>query len=72
MSATNSRRRRSTHTTAPPLTRCLPAVEKLEWSQPLAVLRYPHPKLRAVNARIGVFDERLAELARQMFDVMYT
>lgn len=45
-----------------------------EWEAPLRVLRYPDPRLRAVNARLGpsAFDARLKELASQMFDVMYT
>ncbi|KAF8068188.1 hypothetical protein HT031_001874 [Scenedesmus sp. PABB004] len=49
----------------------VPVVEKLEWSEPLAVLRYPDPRLRAPNARIGVFDDSLARLAAAMFKVMY-
>jgi peptide deformylase len=47
-------------------------VEKLEWQAPLRIIRYPDPRLRAVNARVGVFDESLKELSRQMCDVMYT
>lgn len=63
--------------------RCLPTptrrththtdtAEKLEWAPPLGVIRYPDPRLRAVNARVGVFDDSLRELARSMLDVMYT
>jgi peptide deformylase len=48
-----------------------PAVDKLEWQVPLQVIKYPDPRLRAPNARIGVFDDSLRELARQMFEVMY-
>jgi peptide deformylase len=50
---------------------CTLAVEKLEWQAPLQVIKYPDPRLRAPNARIGVFDDSLKELARQMFEVMY-
>ncbi|EFN57416.1 hypothetical protein CHLNCDRAFT_17300, partial [Chlorella variabilis] len=47
------------------------AVTKLEWQSPLAVLRYPDPRLRAPNARIGAFDDSLRRLAEEMFEVMY-
>lgn len=47
------------------------AAEVLEWRSPLQVLKYPDPGLRAVNARVGVFDESLTRLAAEMFDVMY-
>jgi peptide deformylase len=47
------------------------AVDKLEWSTPLCIIKYPDPRLRAVNAKIGVFDDSLKQLANQMFDVMY-
>ncbi|KAL4445735.1 hypothetical protein ABPG77_008934 [Micractinium sp. CCAP 211/92] len=49
----------------------VPVATKLEWQAPLAVLQYPDPRLRAVNARIGVFDETLRKLAEEMFEVMY-
>ncbi|WIA31075.1 hypothetical protein OEZ86_001103 [Tetradesmus obliquus] len=49
----------------------VPTVEKLEWQAPLQVIKYPDPRLRAPNARIGVFDDSLRELAKQMFEVMY-
>lgn len=57
----------------PPLSPRLPfpAVTKLEWQSPLAVLPYPDPRLRAVNVRIGVFDDSLRRLAEEMFEVMY-
>ena len=48
-----------------------PAATKLEWPSPLAVLRYPDPRLRAVNALVGVFDDSLRQLAAEMFEVMY-
>ena len=47
------------------------AVTELAWERPLTVLNYPDPRLRAPNARIGVFDDRLRQLAAEMFDVMY-
>lgn len=52
----------------------VPAVEQLEWSTPLRVLRYPDPRLRAPNARIAdaAFGPQLRELARQMMEVMYS
>lgn len=49
----------------------LPPVRQLEWSAPLTVLQYPHPKLRAPNAPVGVFGPELQRLADAMFDVMY-
>eukprot|EP00775_Hariotina_reticulata_P004972 gene4972-5213_t len=47
------------------------AVDNLEWQTPLAIIRYPDPRLRAVNAKIGVFDDKLRQLAKQMLEVMY-
>jgi len=41
------------------------------WERPLTILNYPDPRLRAPNAKIGVFDERLQQLAAEMFDLMY-
>lgn len=60
-------------TTPPPTPTSLPppAVTKLEWQSPLEVLRYPDPRLRAPNARIGAFDDSLRRLAEEMFEVMY-
>jgi len=49
---------------------CL-AVTELVWDRPLTILNYPDPRLRAPNAKIGVFDERLRQLAAEMFDLMY-
>jgi peptide deformylase len=37
----------------------------------LKILKYPHPQLRAENEEVTVFDERLADKARQMLLVMY-
>ena len=44
---------------------------KLEWTSPLEVVQYPDPRLRVQNARIGVFDESLKQLATEMFEIMY-
>jgi peptide deformylase len=46
-------------------------VDNLQWQAPLAIIRYPDPRLRAVNAKIGVFDDKLRQLAKQMLEVMY-
>lgn len=51
---------------------CLAAVTSLEWQSPLSILKYPDPRLRAVNAKIGVFNETLLRLAKEMIEVMYT
>eukprot|EP00887_Chlorella_sp_A99_P004052 scaffold11.g4052.t1 len=48
-----------------------PIVTELKWETPLKVLQYPDPRLRAQNARVGVFDESLRRLAAEMFEVMY-
>ena len=47
------------------------AVTELVWETPLQIIHYPDPRLRARNARVGVFDERLAQLSRELFEVMY-
>ena len=44
---------------------------KIEWQSPLSIIQYPDPRLRAVNGRVGAFDESLARLSREMFEVMY-
>lgn len=46
-------------------------MDKLEWSSPLDIVRYPDPRLRATNARIGVFDDSVKQLAAEMFEIMY-
>eukprot|EP00879_Flechtneria_rotunda_P011885 GHRR01012414.1.p1 GENE.GHRR01012414.1~~GHRR01012414.1.p1 ORF type:complete len:181 (+),score=44.90 GHRR01012414.1:1653-2195(+) len=51
--------------------KAVPVVEYLQWKTPLSIIKYPDPKLRAVNAKIGVFDDKLRQLAQQMFQVMY-
>lgn len=38
---------------------------------PLEIVLYPHPTLRAENRPVGVFDDRLRQLAAEMFDLMY-
>jgi len=43
----------------------------LNYTAPLSVLLYPHPKLRATNLTVTEFDDRLAALSREMFKVMY-
>ena len=55
-----------------PIATWIAAVTKLEWQSPLTILKYPDPRLRAVNAKIGVFDESLLRLAKEMIEVMYT
>ncbi|RAL39463.1 unnamed protein product [Cuscuta campestris] len=39
--------------------------------EPLKIVEYPDPVLRAKNKMIGTFDENLKKLADEMFDVMY-
>jgi peptide deformylase len=50
---------------------CDTAVDKLEWATPLSIIKYPDPRLRAVNAKIAVFDDSLKQLASQMMEIMY-
>ena len=45
--------------------------KKLDFTLPLSILLYPNPKLRAKNTVVTVFDDKLAELAKGMFKVMY-
>ena len=45
--------------------------KKLDFTLPLSILHYPNPKLRAKNTVVTVFDDKLAELAKGMFKVMY-
>ena len=49
----------------------LVAVDKLEWTKPLKIVQYPNPKLRALNAKVTVFDDTLLELANEMIKIMY-
>ena len=39
--------------------------------KPLSIQLYPSPCLRAANADVSAFDDKLAALARDMFDIMY-
>jgi len=44
------------------------------WASPLGakdIVQYPDPRLRAPNAKVGVFDDRLRALAEEMLAVMY-
>jgi len=45
--------------------------DKIEWQEPLTIIKYPDPRLRAVNARVGVFNEDLKRLSHEMLKVMY-
>jgi hypothetical protein len=47
------------------------AVTKLEYTLPLEIAIYPHPCLRADNAKLDCFDESLQELTKAMFEIMY-
>lgn len=50
------------------------AANSLEWESPLTlkdIVKYPDPRLRAKNATIKVFGDRLQQLADELFDVMY-
>lgn len=47
------------------------AVTELKWSKPLEIVKYPDPRLRAVNAKVGVFDASLMDLAKEMIQIMY-
>lgn len=51
--------------------KCCHAVTKLEWKAPLDIVKYPDPRLRAVNAKVAVFDESLMALAKEMIRLMY-
>lgn len=47
-------------------------VDKITFSSPLKVVRYPDPRLRAPNAEVKLPAAGLKELADQMFNIMYT
>ena len=49
----------------------IPVINTIEWKSPLEILKYPHPQLRAQNARIGVFDDTLKKHTDEMFEIMY-
>ncbi|XP_039684221.1 peptide deformylase 1B, chloroplastic isoform X2 [Medicago truncatula] len=42
-----------------------------QFEAPLKIAKYPDPKLRKKNKRIGTFDDNLKKLVDEMFDVMY-
>eukprot|EP00471_Norrisiella_sphaerica_P005238 CAMPEP_0184489672 /NCGR_PEP_ID=MMETSP0113_2-20130426/16080_1 /TAXON_ID=91329 /ORGANISM="Norrisiella sphaerica, Strain BC52" /LENGTH=225 /DNA_ID=CAMNT_0026873227 /DNA_START=302 /DNA_END=979 /DNA_ORIENTATION=- len=44
---------------------------EIQWKGPLAVVKYPDPRLRAENQNISQFGQPLQELANEMFEVMY-
>lgn len=48
-------------------------VDSLSWQRPLAIVKYPDPRLRAVNARLSpsVPRQQLLDLAAEMFELMY-
>lgn len=47
------------------------AASAMDYTLPLSIVLYPSPKLRAPNATITEFDEKLAEFSEHMFKVMY-
>lgn len=50
----------------------VPVVDSLEWARPLHIIKYPDPRLRAANARVGaVPKQQLLQLASEMFELMY-
>ncbi len=49
----------------------LSPVTKLDFKQPLEIIKYPDPRLRAMNAKIAVFDDSLKTLAKEMIRLMY-
>eukprot|EP00472_Partenskyella_glossopodia_P009378 CAMPEP_0197536852 /NCGR_PEP_ID=MMETSP1318-20131121/55064_1 /TAXON_ID=552666 /ORGANISM="Partenskyella glossopodia, Strain RCC365" /LENGTH=287 /DNA_ID=CAMNT_0043094863 /DNA_START=159 /DNA_END=1022 /DNA_ORIENTATION=- len=44
----------------------------IEWKGPLEVIKYPDPRLRAENKPIEEFGAPLQEIAKEMFEVMYS
>lgn len=44
---------------------------ELQYELPLKIVKYPDSRLRAKNKPINIFDEKLQQLADEMFDVMY-
>lgn len=47
------------------------AVKDLHWDRPLRIIKYPDPRLRTVNARIGIFDSKVEQLGKELLEVMY-
>ncbi|KAG4915697.1 hypothetical protein JHK87_053254 [Glycine soja] len=50
---------------------CVFEAGDFEFAQPLKIVEYPDPRLRARNKRIVAFDDSLKKLVHEMFDVMY-
>lgn len=48
-----------------------PVAKDLTWERPLEIIKYPDPRLRAVNAKIGVFGDNVKQLGMEMLEVMY-
>eukprot|EP00798_Chlamydomonas_sp_ICE-L_P027589 gene27589-7224_t len=48
-----------------------PTVTKVEFEQPLSIVKYPDPRLRAMNSKIKAFDSSLMDLAKEMIRLMY-
>lgn len=46
-------------------------VTDLTWDRPLDIIKYPDPRLRAVNAKIGTFNDKVKQLGMEMLEVMY-
>ncbi|CAM6096314.1 unnamed protein product [Calypogeia fissa] len=45
--------------------------EPVEFESPLQIVLYPDPRLRKKNKRVTVFDEKLQQLVKEMFEIMY-
>lgn len=48
-----------------------PSAGALRWQTPLRIIKYPDPRLRAVNHRINSFDQTLKKFAADLFEAMY-
>ena len=46
-------------------------MKDLTWERPLQIIKYPDPRLRAVNARIANFDDRLRQFSAELLEIMY-
>jgi len=47
------------------------SAKSVQWSEPLAIAKYPAPCLRAKNAPVECFDANLEALSKAMFKIMY-